>query len=170
MIQWRKIISYNFHHIPKLSIGFEKLHFYVLFYNVPKYLSTLHWYRHRGLYMYILLEGGGGVQPCDCVIYTKQYMHVHAPRSMAMSMLNCKLDFHMPWAIKQHVASRLLSQYCFQHKNCSLFFSWLQIYKKNVFLVFKKYEINSQGITSQLGKQICNASFPKANNTVPHRH
>ena len=24
MIQWRKIISFDFHHIPKLSIGFNK--------------------------------------------------------------------------------------------------------------------------------------------------
>ena len=35
MIQWRKIISFDFHHIPKLSIGFKllKLDFFNTFYH-----------------------------------------------------------------------------------------------------------------------------------------
>ena len=41
MIQWRKIISFDFHHIPKLSIGFKALSIFTSLYTSKDYESWL---------------------------------------------------------------------------------------------------------------------------------
>ena len=43
MIQWRKIISFDFHHIPKLSIGFNDK----LYVTGPSHYLLLHSYYHK---------------------------------------------------------------------------------------------------------------------------
>ena len=46
MIQWRKIISFDFHHIPKLSIGFNifvELEHFIFFNNFDKYHNLIYY-------------------------------------------------------------------------------------------------------------------------------